>query len=70
MWLDNKLEEHHAVFNICGDDYAEAYSRAKFYGDSLIDFKFASKYFIIGTDKEVHCIPTKDSNRDLADYCN
>lgn len=68
MWLDNKLEEHHAVFNILGDDVGEAYKRARFYGESMVEFKFAVKYFILGTDKEIHCIPTPDPKKHIIDY--
>lgn len=63
----NPLEQHHVVFSGSINEFSEIYQRANTYGQLLIDFRFAKKYFLLINHTDVHVIPT-NSDADIFHY--
>lgn len=66
--LTSQEIEDYRCFPILDGNIGGAVERADFYGTTLMEFKFAVKYYVLIMDDEVFCFPTLTDTHDMYDY--
>lgn len=54
------------AFKISDDNIGNALDSADNYGQSLVDFRFARRFFVLMLDDQIICYPTDQDDRNLS----
>lgn len=58
----------YCCFPIVDGNIGNAVERADIYGTTMMEFKFAYKYFVLIVEDAVYCFPTLRTDRQFADF--